>query len=238
VREDVDVNSFIPVTLGITLLNLYALALILLRAPLYHTRVYRPMVWNIWLSISPALVLLAALVSLTFAEIIASLVLRWITLIFFGLVWLLMLPNGAYLITEMNFSHRREDENVPLWYDIVLVLTLALSGVVNTLANVFLAHLIFTAAVYPNEAAPMAQPLSWVIVVVLLALVAFGMYLGRYLRFNSWDLKNPARFVRKFREHFSGNSRVLSALGFTATHAILLGILYLLIAIPNVAILL
>src|SRR5699024_12595057 len=100
-----------------------------------HTRVYRPMVWNIWLSISPALVLLAALVSLTFAEIIASLVLRWVTLIFFGLVWLLMLPNGAYLITEMNFSHRREEEAVPLWYDIVLVLTLALSVGASTSAT-------------------------------------------------------------------------------------------------------
>ena len=31
----------------------------------------------------------------------------------------------------------------------------------------------------------------------VLVLVAFGMYLGRYLRFNSWDLRHPVSFVKK-----------------------------------------
>lgn len=228
-------NQFIPVIIGLALLNAYALALILLRAPLFKTSVYRPMVWNVWLSISPALVLVATLAAMLVATFLGNTPLLWAALIVGGIVWLLMLPNAAYLITELNLSHRSDDEAVPLWYDIVLVLTLALSGVLNTLANLLLAHLIFTLVVFPNEPAPMARPLSWVIVAVLLALVAFGIYLGRYLRFNSWDLRNPARFIRKFADHFTPRSRRREALGFTLTHALLLGILYLIIAVPNVA---
>lgn len=44
--------------LGVVALNVYAVALILLRALVYRTRVYRPMLWNIFLSIMPIIILL------------------------------------------------------------------------------------------------------------------------------------------------------------------------------------
>lgn len=122
-----------------------------------------------------------------------------------------------------------------MWYDNNLVLNLALSGVANTLANVFLAHLIFALLVFPNDLAPMSHLSSRVIVAVILLLVAFGIYLGRYLRFNSWDLKNPTRFVRKFTEHLRDRENRIATIGFTLTHAILLGIFYLPIVVPNIA---
>lgn len=235
VRENDAVTELIPVAAAIAGLNVYALALILLRAPVFGTKVYRPMVWNIWLSVLPALVLVGTLAALFAAVAFASAALMWLAIIVGGLIWLLMLPNAAYLITELNFSHRREKEPVPLWYDIALVLTLALSGVANTLLNVLLAQTIVIAIAYPNSAAPMAEPASWVLVASVLVLVAFGIYLGRYLRFNSWDLKNPMRFVRKLTDHFADRSRRIEALGFTAVHTILLAILYLLVAGPAIA---
>lgn len=223
-------KEFLPAIVAVALLNGYALVLVLLRAPIFSTKIYRPMVWNIGLSIIPALVLTAILVSLTLSIFAGSTTVLLLIIAIGGLVWLLMLPNAAYLVTELNFSHRRDDEKVPLWYDIVLVLTLALSGVANTVMNVFLAQVVFILIAYPNDPAPMSKPLSWVMVGAVLLLVAFGIYLGRYLRFNSWDLRKPTRFVRRFTDHFSDRSRRLQALGFTLAHAVLLGILYLLVA--------
>lgn len=228
-------KEFLPAILAVALLNGYALVLILLRAPIFSTKVYRPMLWNIWLSIIPVLVLVTILISLTLAIFTGSGAVLLLIIAIGGLAWLLMLPNAAYLVTELNFSHRRDDEKVPLWYDIVLVLTLALSGVANTLLNVFLAQLVFLLIAYPNDPAPMSKPLSWVMVGIVLLLVAFGIYLGRYLRFNSWDLRKPTRFIRKLTDHFSERSQRLEALGFTFTHAVLLGILYLLAAGPGFA---
>ncbi|HLS02980.1 MAG TPA: DUF1361 domain-containing protein [Beutenbergiaceae bacterium] len=225
---------FLPTLVGVGLLNLYALALVLLRAPLFSTRLYRPMTWNIWLSSVPAVILVATLGGLFLAVHLASTLLLWIVITVGGLMWLLALPNAAYLITELNFSHRQAGENVPMWYDIVLVLTLALSGVANTLLNILLAHVIISLIAYPNDPHPLVNPTTWVGIGVVLLLVGFGVYLGRYVRFNSWDIKRPIQFLRKLRGHFESRANRRAALGLTLTHALLLGILYLLLAGPQI----
>ena len=70
---------------------------------------------------------------------------------------------------------------------------------------------------------------------VLLVLIAFGMYLGRYVRFNSWDLLHPGSFVRKFRDHFTAPGRAAAAGGFVVVHSLLFAMLYLLVIAPVVA---
>jgi len=209
--------------------------LVCLRAPLFGTRLYRPMVLNIALSVAPVVVLGLLLAGLLVAAAVGSTVLIWLVIIGDGLVWLLLLPNSAYLITELNFSHRREEDPVPLWYDIVLVLTLALSGVMNALLNVVLAQGVLALVAFPNSADPLGRPASWIFVAVVLVLISFGMYLGRHLRFNSWDLLHPGSFVRRFRDHFARAGRMREAGGFVIVHSLLLAFLYLLVIAPVVA---
>lgn len=142
-----------------------------------------------------------------------------------------MLPNASYLITELNLSHRVPDDEqrVPLWYDIILVITLAMSGVVNTVVNVILVHVMVAITVFGDTMSSITKPASWVAVGVVLLLLGFGMYLGRYLRLNSWDLKHPASFLRKVFTHFRSWANVWACVGFSVTYAIFLGILYLII---------
>lgn len=218
---------------GVFLLNVYALVLVLLRAPVYRVPLYRPMVWNIVLSVLPAVVLIGILaVLLTLAGPTEGNVAFWITIIAGGLVWLLLLPNAAYLITELNFNHRDPDSPVPLWYDIVQVLTLTLSGVMNALLNIVLAQLVITVILYPNQQRPFARADSWIFVAATLVLVTIGIYLGRYLRVNTWDIRHPIGFMKRLGEHFRVRANVLEAFGFCVTHTLLLGILYLIFAAP------
>lgn len=218
---------------GIALMNLYALVLVLLRGPLFGTRVYRPMVLNIGLSLTPVLVLVATIVTLVLVVTVApSRAALIVVIVVGGLIWLALLPNGAYLVTELNFSHRREDDVVPLWYDILLVLSLALSGVLNTLANVLLAQLVFVLIAHVDARDPYTSPDSWIIAAVVLLLVSIGIYLGRYLRFNSWDLLHPASFARKLGDHFREHGRWRAAVGFSVAHTILLALLYLVVVAP------
>lgn len=212
---------------GVALLNVYALALVVLRAPLYGTRVYRPMLLNIGLSIAPVLVL--GVVVLVDAVLIAGGAPTGVVYAVGALgllVWLLLLPNAGYLVTELNYSHRKDGERVPLWYDIVAVLTLAMSGVLNTVVNVFVAQALLAILLYPEDDAPFRRPASWVAVVVVLALVTFGIYLGRYVRFNSWDLLHPAQFVRKLVQHFRTRGAVRDALLFCVLHTVFLAVIY------------
>ncbi|WP_435277409.1 DUF1361 domain-containing protein [Rhodococcus yananensis] len=223
--------------IGVALLNVYASALVVLRAPLFSTRLYRPMMLNIGLSLAPAVVLAVTFGAMVVSAFLGSSLLLWSTLAVGALVWLLALPNSAYLITELNFSHRQEGERVPLWYDIVLTLSLALSGMFNTLLNVLLVQMLYVLVARPNEEDPLGGNDSWVIVAVVLVLVPFGMYLGRYLRFNSWDVTHPRAFAGKLVRHFRTRGTVSEALGFCLTHTVLLTILYVLVVIPAVVLL-
>lgn len=216
------------------LLNVYALVLVLLRAPVFRTALYRPMILNIGLSVAPAGVLALAGIGMLVAITLGSPVLLWAVLIVFGLVWLLFLPNSAYLITELNFSHRKEGEKVPLWYDIVLALSLAMSGVMNTLLNLLLVQTLYVLLRYPNETQPLHRVDSWLLVLLVLALVTFGMYLGRYLRFNTWDITHPASFVRKLAGHFRTSGKIGEAIGFSVVHTVLLAVMYVVVVAPAV----
>jgi len=219
---------------GVLALNVYALLLVVLRGPLFRTRLYRPMLLNIGLSVAPAVVLLIVVaVLLVVVTASPSAVAMWSVIVVGAIIWLLLLPNSAYLITELNFSHRRDDDTVPLWFDIVLVLTLAMSGVINTVANVALVQLLAVLVATPNAAYPLHHPVSWVAAGLALVLVALGMYLGRYIRFNSWDLLRPARFLRKLVDHFRVPRNSAAAAGFVVTHSVFLAILYAIIAAPT-----
>lgn len=229
-------NAILLLPLGIVLLNVFALALVLLRAPLFRLPVYWPMVLNIGLSVAPAVVLgiglLLVLAVITFAPN-QVLLLAVIALVL--LVWVLLLPNAAYLVTELNFSHRRPtNDPAPLWYDIVMVLSLALSGVLNMLMNVLLVQFAYVLIMRPNDDDPYRRPDSWMLVAVTLVLVSVGIYLGRYIRFNSWDLLHPGSFVRKLAEHLRVPAHLRTLAGFVIVHTLFFGLTYLLVVAPVV----
>ena len=218
---------------GAAALSLYAAALVVLRSLVYRTKLYRPMLLNIALSVAPILILgLAFAVLLLLLPLNRTLAFGAVTVL--GICWLLMLPNASYLITELNQSHRSEDDPVPLWYDIILVISLAMSGVINTIANVFAAQLFYGVVMFDDRAMSFFRPRMMVLLAVVLLLVGLGMYLGRYLRLNSWDIRHPGAFLKRVIAHFREPGNALACFGFTLSYAIFIGILYLTIVTPIV----
>lgn len=90
----------------------------------------------------------------------------------------LFLPNAPYMITDM--FHLRSRAEFPLWYDTLLIFWFAAVGV--ALFYVALYNLVRHFSKGIGDAA------MQVLVLILCYLSGFGIYLGRYLRFNSWDL--------------------------------------------------
>lgn len=221
----------VTLLLGALCLNAYAAVLVVARALVYRTKLYRPMLWNIWLSVAPILILLVAIV-IWIVLLLVSRPLAYVAITVLGIVWLLMLPNASYLITELNQSHRKQEDPVPLWFDIILVITLAMSGVINTVINVLAAHTLLAITLVGDGAEGYLWPPVLVAVGGVMILLAFGMYLGRYPRFNSWDIRHPESFAKKLRDHFSNRDNLLACFGFTLTYAVFLGLIYLVAAGP------
>ena len=131
--------------------------------------------------------------------------------------WLLFLPNAPYIITDI--FHFKERPPVPLWFDLLVVTSAAWNGLIIGIISLlqvdrFLHRHIRRQWVY-------------VIVVGCLMLSAFGIYLGRFLRFNSWDvLTNPFALLSSifYRVHYPFDH--LRTWGFTLLFGGLLSIAY------------
>lgn len=225
--------SLLVAALCAVLLNVYAVGLILARSWVYGTRLYRPMLLNVVLSFVPvigsvAAVLGALILPLLFAlapdAVHLNAAVLWAYLGIGTILWLLFFPNAVYLITELNFSHRRDDDPVPLWYDIVHTLTLTLSGIANAVLSLSVVQVAFIVVIVDPDAGIPAS--SWVFAAIVIVLGAVGVYLGRYLRFNSWDVRHPASMVRKLVAHLRSPAKAIEAAGFVLTHALLLALVY------------
>lgn len=149
------------------------------------------------------------------------------------LVWLLLLPNAGYLVTELNLTHRKPGERVPEWYDVLLVLSLAMSGVLNMLLNVFLVQLAYAALRFGDVDALLTTEVR-VLTGAVLLLAAFGVYLGRNIRVNTWDVLHPWSLAAKVVRHLREPRRAAGAVGFTAVCGVFFALMYLVVIGPLV----
>jgi uncharacterized membrane protein len=99
------------------------------------------------------------------------------------LVWLVFFPNAPYLLTD--FQHlATSNSNSPLWFDVIFLVWFAWTGLLLGIASLYLMQEIvsrtFTIAA------------GWVFAVGATSLSSIGVYLGRFLRWNSWDLLQEA----------------------------------------------
>lgn len=96
--------------------------------------------------------------------------------------WLLFFPNAPYIITDI--THLSFRHGVPLWYDAALLFIAALTGLWIGCISLLQMEGIW------RKRYPTINSMLFVICVLLLS--GFGIYLGRVMRFNSWDvLQNP-----------------------------------------------
>ncbi len=89
----------------------------------------------------------------------------------------LFFPNAPYLITDL--IHLRVQLDIPLWFDALLLFSFAYLGTVLALRALRLMHT-FLSSRYPSRHTHATMG-------VILFLSGIGIYLGRVLRWNSWD---------------------------------------------------
>ena len=97
------------------------------------------------------------------------------------IVWVLFIPNSFYIITDL--FHLEERSVIPLWFDLALIFSFAWNGLILGVLSVRQMEKIWETKCQWRE-------LFFIYPVMLLN--AFGIYIGRYLRYNSWDvISNP-----------------------------------------------
>ena len=96
--------------------------------------------------------------------------------------WLLFFPNALYIITDL--IHLELESSVPKWYDAILLFSSSVLGLMMAFISLnrverFLGRMF-------------VEKWKHLLVVLIIFFGSFGVYLGRFLRWNSWDIiSNP-----------------------------------------------
>jgi len=149
-------------------LSTFSIAMLLARVRFSGQPAHAFLIWNLFLAWLP---LLFALVASRYRR-------NPVVLLTFGFLWLLFLPNAPYLITDL--MHLRPIGPVPIWYDAMMLFSFALSGLLLGLRSLFSMQRIVNGR--------FGLLAGWVFVLLACGLSSFGIYIGRFLRWNSWDI--------------------------------------------------
>lgn len=196
----------------VLLLNLSAVSwcclLLALRFHLTGHYQYRFMLWNLFLALIPLGVSLG-LARIRQLAVAAPLL---------G-VWLLFFPNAPYVLTDLIHlnSHRA---SVPRWLDLVMLLSFALVSLWVGFQSLRLVQHWFTRH--------FSHSTGWCVVIGSLVLSGFGVYLGRFLRWNSWDIvRRPESLLKDIAKPFLDPLQHFHTWGFTLGFGTLLILGYL-----------
>lgn len=125
--------------------------------------------WNLFLALVPLVFSYRFLSSIRQKEEVPS--------FFWFLSWLAFFPNAPYLITDL--IHLQRPSPIPLWFDALLLFSYATAGMMLGLRSL--------KQVYLGLSFRFSEKIRLGITSLILFATAFGVYLGRFQRWNSWD---------------------------------------------------
>lgn len=92
-------------------------------------------------------------------------------------LWLLFFPNAPYIFTDL--IHLWSWFSGQFWEDLSLILLVALTGFLVGYVSLYLMQTVVVER--------LGRVAGWIFIAAVAWLSGFGIYLGRFLRWNSWD---------------------------------------------------
>ena len=153
------------------LLSAFSILLLLFRIKLTQSPYFLFLVWNLFLAGIPYAIT-------SYLKTLKHI--NTLSLLIIGSVWLVFLPNAPYIITDL--FHLRYSSAHLVWLDTLIIIVFAITGLILFYKSVLSMESIIKTYV--------EKRVVEFILPVLFILVGFGVYLGRFLRFNSWEIIN------------------------------------------------
>ena len=191
--------------------TIFSVAIWRVRSEFSGTVHYAFLIWNLFLAWIPFII--------AYFTYTVSINRKWIYVVIpvAAFFWLIFFPNAPYILTD--FQHLAgEWRGVPVWYDVMLLIWFAFTGLLLGMVSLFLMQEIIRRE--------FGRWVGWAFVALVTGLSSAGIYMGRFLRWNSWDiLRNPAGLAIYTFERMLNPS--LQAIGFTTLFAAFFLFLYI-----------
>ena len=191
----------------------------MVRPFLFGRTAYLFLIWNLFLAWIPFV--LSGLINHVYQNAKKGLWLKILLGLCFAL-WLAFFPNAPYMLTDfVHFSGRSFLEfsngviQFEAWYDFIMFSSFIITGFLLGFISLRIVHMIIK-----NMLGAMW---GWVFAFVSLGLGSYAIYLGRFIRLNSWDIwHNPAKLVKSVLNSFTSKNFL-----FVMLFTLMLSMLYL-----------
>lgn len=208
-RLYVSARTKLGLVLGVS--SLASMGLFVVGALSNHDSAFSYLPWNLFLAWVP-LVIALWLERILSRKLWSS----WYALLV-TMLWLAFLPNAFYMISD--FVHIKEAGRVNLLYDVVMFTSFIFNGLFLGFLSLYIVHWELLRRV--------AKQTVILLIGLVLLLCSFAIYIGRELRWNSWDiLVNPASLLFDVSERILNPRQHPEALTTTLSFFVLLSTIY------------
>ncbi len=193
------------------LLAFYAFIGLLIAVRVFYTgnTLYLFLVWNIFLAWIPFII--SSLLKKMDGES------KWKSALVFC-CWLAFFPNALYIVTDL--IHLELESHVPKWFDALLLFSSAVLGLMLAFISLYRVEAFLNKTVNRKLQAPLILP--------ILFLGSFGVYLGRFLRWNSWDIvSNPFQLLLSIGQRIVFPLDYVQTWGITFVFTVFFYLLYI-----------
>ena len=200
-------NRLTPVEKMLALSLTFTLSLIAFRMALYGNMGFVYFGWNLFLAVVPV--------------VFSRILVKFNKINFKGILvlcgWLLFLPNAPYLITDI--IHFSERPPVSKWFDLLLITSAAWNGLILGVVSLM-----------QVENFLQQHIAKWKLNIIMFAAIficSFGIYLGRFERYNSWDVvTDPFELIHQIGSQVLRPQHHANTWGFTVLFGAMLWIFY------------
>lgn len=175
--------------------------LLLFRIKLNQSFYYSFLVWNLFLAFIPFCVTL---------YLRSKTHLSKTNLFTCFTIWLLFLPNAPYIITDL--LHFKRSISHFWWLDILMLTSFAINGLILFYMSLLDMEILLKKHLSSREVN--------ILLILVFFSTGFGIYIGRFLRFNSWDiLQNPEVLISSIFDIITKPYQHIEAWAFTVCFA-------------------
>lgn len=148
-----------------------SISLLIVKIYIDQSLSYLFLIWNLFLAIVPYFIS-------KFISRITNKSTHKFLIVLYLVPWIVFLPNAPYIITDLKYL--QDSSQRLLWFNSILIFSFAISGLLLAIASMN--------DIYKILLLKWSKNFANYIVIIVSFLCGFGVFLGRNLRFNSWDV--------------------------------------------------
>ena len=194
--------------------SLVCITLVAARIRYSYSYTYGGLIWNLFLAWIPFVLAYLAYIFSWRKPLL------YLAIPTFAFLWLIFFPNAPYILTDFQHLSTNASNNAPLWYDVLMLIWFAWTGLLLGVVSLYFMQEIVTRT--------FGRTTGWLFTILVTILSSIGIFLGRFYQWNSWDiLADPmpiAQDILSWLRHPFANLRVY---GFTLLFTLLFLFVYL-----------